>query len=427
MYRKLIKDILSKNGEAYLVGGWVRDRLMGVSEDKIKDIDIEVLGIKRDNFEKILRKYGMYKKVGKSYEIYILNNNLEISFIEGDRPLKDCARRRDFTMNSIYYDLVGDRYLDFFGGIGDIKDKVVRCTDRESFLEDPLRILRTAQFMSRFGFSVDDSLEEMIKTGGEEILSVSSERICRELEKIYLLGITPSEGFLFLEKSRVLEKIMPEITCLKEIMQDEIYHPEGDVFTHTMMMLDVLSEEERSPELFWSILYHDTGKKETFPSFSGHCEKSKKIFDREILKFTNNRELIDSAGKLVRYHEEPLKMLLEGGADRISVKKLAVKVDIEKLLRLYRCDVLGRGRIDNTEELNIIESIEAVYKEVRADLKPIVMGRDLIEWGMKPGEDFGEILKKLYEAQLEEKFDNIRDAREFYFNKLSGGHIYKGI
>ncbi len=427
MYKKLIKDMWDNGGEAYLVGGWVRDRLMGVPEDKIEDIDLEVTGIKKYKFEEILKKYGKFKKVGKSYEIYILNNSMEISFIEGDASLKECARRRDFTVNSIYYNILEDRYLDFFDGIGDIRNKLLRYVERDSFLEDPLRILRTAQFMSRFGFSVDNSLEKIIKAEGNEILKVPKERICRELEKIYLLGIKPSDGFLFLEKAGVLEKIMPEISSLKGVMQDKIYHPEGDVFTHTMMMLDVLSKEERTSELFWSILYHDAGKREAFPSFNGHCEKSQEIFEREITKFTDNKELINSVRKLVRYHEEPLKMFLRGGADRISVKKLAVKVDIEKLLKLYRCDVLGRGRSDNKEELDTIEVIEGIYNEVKNDLKPLVRGRNLIEWGVEPKEDFGEILKKLYDAQIEEKFDNIRSAKKFYFSKVAGSPVYKGI
>ncbi|WP_321328926.1 HD domain-containing protein [uncultured Ilyobacter sp.] len=427
MYKKLIREIWGNNGEAYLVGGWVRDRLMGATEDEIKDIDLEVMGIKRDKFEKILQKYGKFKKVGKSYEIYILNNSIEISFIEAKTSIKECARRRDFTINSIYYNLIEGEYLDFFGGIEDIKNKLLRYVDKNSFLQDPLRILRTAQFISRFQFSAEASLEKIIIKEKEEILKVPKERICRELEKIYMLGIRPSEGFLFLEKTGVLEKLMPELSSLKEVMQDEVYHPEGSVFTHTMMMLDVLSKEERTLELFWGILYHDTGKKETFPKFSGHCEKSQEIFYREIIKFTESRELIDSVRRLVRYHEEPLEMLLKGGADRISVKKLAVKVDIEKLLKLYRCDVLGRGRSDNSEELDIIESIGAVYQKIKNDLKPIVRGKNLIEWGVKPGENFGEILKELYEAQLEEKFENIKGAREFYFSNLAVGLVYKGI
>ena len=427
MYRTLIKEIWENSGEAYLVGGWVRDRLMGTDEKDIKDIDLEVMGIKKDKFEEILQKYGKFKKVGKSYEIYILNNSIEISFIDVKIPIKECARRRDFTVNSIYYNLIEEKYLDFFGGVEDIKNKRLRYVDKNSFLQDPLRILRTAQFISRFGFSADHLLEIIIKTEKQEILKVPKERICRELEKIYMLGIKPSEGFLFLEKTGVLQRIMPEISCLKNVMQDEIYHPEGDVFTHTMMMLDVLSKKERTAELFWSILYHDAGKKGTFPGFEGHCEKSQEVFDREIIKFTDNRDLIDSVRKLVRYHEEPLKILLKGGADRISVKKLAVKVDIDKLLKLYRCDVLGRGRSDNRKELEIIDNIEAVYQKVKNELKPIVKGADLIKWGLKPGENFGEILKKLYEAQLEEEFANLKDAEEFYFTKLAGGLVYKGI
>ena len=215
MYKKLIREIWGNNGEAYLVGGWVRDRLMGATEDEIKDIDLEVMGIKRDKFEKILQKYGKFKKVGKSYEIYILNNSIEISFIEAKTSIKECARRRDFTINSIYYNLIEGEYLDFFGGIEDIKNKLLRYVDKNSFLQDPLRILRTAQFISRFQFSAEASLEKIIIKEKEEILKVPKERICRELEKIYMLGIRPSEGFLFLEKTGVLEKLMPELSSSK--------------------------------------------------------------------------------------------------------------------------------------------------------------------------------------------------------------------
>jgi tRNA nucleotidyltransferase (CCA-adding enzyme) len=427
MYKKFIRDIWSHGGEAYLVGGWVRDKLMGIPEDDIKDVDLEVLGLKREEFEKIIRRYGKFKRVGKAYEIYILNNNLEISFIEGRVSLEECSKRRDFTINSIYYNILEDRYEDFFGGIGDIKNKILKYINIESFMEDPLRILRTAQFMSRFGFSVEASLEKLIKERGEDILDIPRERICHELEKIYLLGKKPSEGFYFLEKTGVLKNIMPEITDLKEIIQDKTYHPEGDVFTHTMMMLDILPKEERTAELFWGIIYHDAGKKETYPTFEGHCEKSEEIFQREIVKFTNNRDIIGKVRKLIRYHEEPLKIMLKGECKRVSVKKLAVRVDIEKLLQLYRCDVLGRGRSENTEELKNIEDMKGLYNEIKDNLQPIVKGKELMKWGIEPDKTYGEILENLYEAQLDEKFQSIEEAKNFFFDYLSAGRVYKGI
>ncbi len=427
MYRELIKDIWAYGGEAYLVGGWVRDKLLGVPEKEIKDTDLEILGISREKFEDILGKYGKFKRVGKTYEIYILNNDIEISFIDREIQLKECAKRRDLTINSVYYDPLKMEYMDFFDGIRDIGNKILKHVSVETFMEDPLRILRVAQFMSRFGFSVDPSLEKIIMERGEEILKVPRERVCHELEKIYFLGGKPSEGFDFLEKTGILEKIIPELTDLKDVFQDEIYHPEGDVYTHTMMMLDVLPREERTAEIFWGIIYHDSGKKETYPSFEGHCEKSKEIFEREIVKFTGDRNIVETVKNLIEYHEEPLKMLISGGPDRISVKKLASKVDINKLLKLYKCDVLGRGRNDNTQELELIDRVTEIYNEVKPELKPIVRGRDLINWGIEPKKDYGKILEKLYEAQLEEKFENIGEAREFFFGHLSGGRIYKGI
>lgn len=419
MYKKLIREIWDHGGKAYLVGGWVRDRLMGIPEEEIKDIDLEVLRIKRKDFESILKKYGKFKRVGKAYEIYILNNDIEISFIKDGVSLKECAGRRDFTMNSIYYNLIEDRYEDFYGGIGDIKDEILKYVKRESFMEDPLRILRTAQFMSRFGFSVDSSLKELIVENRDGILDIPKERVCQELEKIYLLGKNPSEGFYFLDETGIMDRLMPEITALKKVIQDKIYHPEGDVFTHTMMMLDILPRGERTPELFWGTMYHDAGKIDTFPTFEGHCEASEEIFKREITKFTDNRKMTEKIRKLIRYHEEPLNMLLRGGADRISVKKLAVKVDMEELLKLYKCDVLGRGREENIEELRLIEDIRLLYRDVKNELKPIVKGKDLMKWGLEPDKSYGDILERLYEAQLEEKFGNIEEARKFFFDYLS--------
>ena len=170
-------------------------------------------------------------------------------------------------------------------------------------------------------------------------------------------------------------------------------------------------------DIFWSIIYHDVGKAQTWPNFRGHAKRSKKIFLEEGQRLIKDKKLIKRVASLIEYHEEPLKFLIEG-FDRIKVKRLAVKVDIEGLLKLYRCDVLGRGRKENNQELETIEAIKTIYEEVKEELKPIVRGRDLIEWGAGDRERFSEILEILYEAQLDEKIKDIEEAKVFYLRKI---------
>lgn len=413
-YKKLMKDIWEAGGKAYLVGGWVRDRLLGRSSE---DIDIEVIGIERKKLEEILRCYGRYYRCGKAYEIYIVAHRVEISFIEEEIELREAAARRDFTINALYYDPRDERILDYYSGKKDLEEGVLRCIDTEKFLEDPIRIVRGAELSSRLGFKISDDLLDLMYRNKGLLRGVASERFVEEFRKIYLLSEKPSRAFEIMECTGALQEILPEIVGLKDIIQDEVYHPEGDVYTHILMMMDILPPEERSMDIFWGIIYHDVGKGETWPDFKGHAQRSKEIFLKEGRRLIKDKKLIRRVAGLIEYHEEPLKFLIEG-FDRIRVKKLAVKVDIEGLLRLYKCDVLGRGRQENNQELETIEAIKTIYEEVKGELNPIVRGRNLIEWGYGDRERFSEILEILYEAQLDEKIKDIEEAKAFYLRKI---------
>jgi len=413
-YKRLIEDVWEAGGKAYLVGGWVRDRLLGRPSE---DIDIEVIGIERGKLEEILKGYGRYYRCGKAYEIYILAHKVEISFIEGDIELGEAAMRRDFTINALYYDPRDEKVFDCCGGKKDLEEGILRYIDRKNFLEDPIRIVRGAELSSRLGFEISDDLLALMYENRELLRDAASERFVEEFRKIYLLSEKPSRAFEIMNGTGTLEMILPEIIGLKDIIQDEIYHPEGDVYTHILMMMDILPLEERSMDIFWSIIYHDVGKAETWPDFRGHAKRSKEIFLEEGQRLIKDKKLIKRVAGLIEYHEEPLKFLIEG-FDRIKVKRLAVKVDIEGLLKLYRCDVLGRGRKENNQELETIEAIKTIYEEVKEELKPIVRGRDLIEWGAGDRERFSEILEILYEAQLDEKIKDIEEAKVFYLRKI---------
>ncbi len=413
-YRGLMEDIWSAGGQAYLVGGWVRDMLLGRDSE---DIDLEVIGFPRERFEEILKRYGKYYRCGRAYEIYILGHDVEISYIEEVVEVRNAARRRDFTINSLYYNPIEERVYDYYNGREDIERGVIRYVDEATFLEDPLRILRTAEMASRFSFEVSRETLELMKENIEMLREVPGERVAEELRKIYLLSQTPSAAFEVMDETGALEIILPRLVRLKKVIQDEVYHPEGDVYTHILMMLDVLPVERRSMEVFWGIIYHDMGKEETWPEFKGHALASKEIFQRESEDLVRGRKLRRCVEALIEYHEEPLRFLIEG-FDRIRVRKLAVKVEMEKLLDLYLCDVLGRGREENTEELETIERIRKIYSQVREELTPIIRGRDLIEWGVEDRSTYSDIIALLFEAQMEEKFCTKEGALAFYLSRV---------
>ncbi len=427
MYRKIMEEIRKSGGEAYIVGGYVRDMLMGKCS---KDIDIEVFGIEPERLERILSKFGSWKKAGRDFEVYLIKG-YEISYprdkngISPYLSIERASKRRDLTINALYYDPFSGEVLDFNGGIEDIKKGVIRHIEEDSFLEDPLRMLRVAQFRSRFNFYVASETKKLLKENFYRMSGVNGDRIFIELEKILMKTDKPSLAFEFLQENGLLAQIFPDLSQLKGVEQDKVYHPEGDVFYHTMMCLDVLDKEDRSLPVMLAVLFHDIGKSmvstvEIFQdghkliAFPGHSEASYKRYLEFIEEFTQNKKLIKSSSQYILYHEEPLKMLLQNRVDKISIRKLAVKVNIPDLLKVYKADVLGRGKEDNSEELALIEEIKRLYLEVKNELKPIVRGRNLLEWGMRNRREFSRVLGFLYEKQLEEKFSTIDEAHMYF-------------
>ncbi len=431
MYRKIMEEIRKSGGQAYIVGGYVRDMLMGVHG---KDIDIEVFGIEPEKLEGILSKFGRWKKAGRDFEIYLIKG-YEISYPRDENGIspylsvEKASKRRDLTINSLYYDPFSGEVLDFNGGIEDIENGVIRHVEKDSFLEDPLRMLRVAQFKARFDFKVADETVRLLKENFYRMTGVKGERVFIELEKILMKTDKPSLAFEFLQENGILVQFFPDLSRLRGVEQDKVFHPEGDVFSHTMMCLDVLDKEERSLSVMLAILFHDIGKGMVSPvevlqegykliAFPGHSEASYKRYLEFIEEFTQNKELIKNSSQYILYHEEPLKMLLQNGVDKISIRKLAVKVNISDLLKVYKADVLGRGKKDNSEELALIEEIRKLYLEVRNELKPIVRGRDLLDWGVHNRREFSQVLDFLYEKQLEEKFSTLEEAH-IYFKKIA--------
>ncbi|UUV18903.1 HD domain-containing protein [Fusobacteria bacterium ZRK30] len=419
MYIELAKEIKKINGCLYIVGGAVRDFFLYSKPMKENsNIDIEISGVSPEQIEKILDSFGRWKLVGTLYKVYIIEN-LEITLPRDDSgfnpalDIKTSILNRDLTINSLYYNPLTDQTIDLYRGKSDIKNKTLHYVDQKTFLGDPLRLFRTIELAGRLDFELSQDLKKLISTNFHLIQNIPKERIMGELEKILLNHKKPSKTFRLLDEVGGLEILFPNLYYSKKVIQDKIFHPEGDVFTHTLMTLDILRTSERTMELMIALLFHDIGKNITQDTgFKGHTRVSRDMFLDLIDKFTNNKKLISSASDLIFYHVSPLILMLNNKVNKVTIRKLAVKVNIPKLLKVYRADVLGRGRADNSEELENIQKIDSIYHQIKDDLTPLVNGKHLLSWGYKSGKEFKKILNYLYRLQLEEKFVSVEEARD---------------
>ena len=428
MYIEIAKHIEKIDGKLYIVGGAVRDFFIynnPIHENT--NIDIEILGVTPTQLEIILNKFGSWKLIGSLYKVYLIYN-LEITLPRdknGFNPhltLKTSSLNRDLTINALYYDPLTEKVIDLHNGKADISNKILNYIDPDTFLDDPLRLFRTIELAGRLGFFLSIKLKNLIDTNFQLIIKVPRERIMRELEKILLYHQNPSKTFRLLDEVGGVSILFPHLELSKEIIQDKIYHPEGDVFTHTLMTLDILDKKDRTLDIMLSLLFHDIGKNLTLENnFKGHTKKSSDMFLELIPKFTNNKKLIKSTSNLIFYHATPLILMLNDKINRITIRKLALKVDIPKLLLVYKADLLGRDKLDNLWELENIKNINSIYRKIKDDLTPIINGNHLILWGYKNLKIFKKILDHLYKLQLEEKFNSVEEAKQICSN------IYKNV
>lgn len=357
------RDVKKMNGIAYIVGGYVRDKILGIIN---KDMDIEVFGLSEEVLEQILKKYGNFKKVG-TFEIYLLNNSVEIilnnriwSESTNKEILQESSKRRDLSINAIYFDPILEKKIDPMNGIKDIKDRVIRYCDESTFMDDPVRILRVAYFYEKYGFDVKEELKELIKLNSEKVSEIAEERVATEFEKILSLK-NPSKAFLFLKEVGVLEKIIGVNNSLEKFEK---------IKTKDKLVL-------------WGILYKGGN------SFPYYFMKDKKLIG-ELKSILDNYEILRS---------------LEKKFDMYIIKKIAVNTPIRVLLKIYY--------YIEEEKLEFIKKVFRNYLKIRKDLEPIIMGRDLLELGFQNKIDFGKILGEIYEEQLKDRFDRKERAVEY--------------
>jgi len=424
-----------------LVGGCVRDTILQIP---CKDYDIEIFGINSlELIENSLQKFGSVKLVGKSFGVLTLKiddfdfdfalarTEEKTGFGHGDFKIstnanlsyKQAAIRRDFTINSIGYDFSKEEFLDPFNGLEDLKNKKIRHINDDTFIEDPLRVYRGIQFASRFGFSLDEKTKELCKQMvlNDDLSHLAKERVYEEFKKLFLKSKKPSIGFELLKQLDVLN-YFPELKTLINCEQEYEYHPEGDVWVHTLMTLDemakIIKEENIQDEyrilyLYYSILCHDLGKPLCTEIINGKITSYKhESLGVEptisfLSKLTNENKFIEKVIPLVKNHLAPFQLFKDSSSLK-AVKRLSLKCNIEDLCLVCLADCKGRNisnkeicdkavlwLLEKARELNISED----------GLKAFVQGRDLITLGMKPSREFKEILAFAMDLQIDENLN----------------------
>ena len=419
----LAKCVANLGGRTYYVGGYVRDMIL---EKPNKDIDIEIHGISQDDLVKLLKGYGRVDIQGKSFGVLkVKGYDVDISQPRRERKTGDkhtdfsvevdpfmgteeAAKRRDFTMNALMQDVLTGDIIDHFGGMQDIRDKTIRHVNDKTFKEDPLRVLRAAQFSARFGFSIAPETKEIMSK--LDLSNLPRERINEEMKKALLKSEKPSMFFDALKETYQLGRWLPEVKALIGCPQNEHFHPEGDVYNHTMMVLDNLAkyrdEADNPYALMLSGLCHDFGKPLTVTWDEekqihrnlGH-EKAGVVPAKDFLKrVAPSNDIRDYVLQMVEWHDRPLA-LYNGQSSETKTNRLFDSMKHPNGLILLTCADRTTASDKDIEEYKHWLSDRLDKYEERMKF-PEVTGEDLIEMGMKPSREFSAILADTHDRHL---------------------------
>lgn len=440
---EIAQRIRKAGGRALLVGGCVRDGLLGIDS---KDVDMEVYGLNAETVETCLSPSFALDTVGRAFGVFILKGlNIDLALprresrtgpkhtdfkVEGDPDMSpdEAATRRDFTINAIAFDPLTGEWIDPCKGRADLRARRLRHVS-PAFTEDPLRVLRGMQFMARFDLVADPETIELCASLSPEHLP--SERLWEEWKKFLLKGQRLSAGLEFLKACAWLP-YFPELEALAGCPQDPEWHPEGDVWTHTGHCLDAYASERTGEE--WedlivglAVLCHDFGKPETtFIDTDGrvrsprHDIKGLPPTERFLQRLTRQKKIFEEVLPLVEHHMRPLA-LYRDRAGPSAIRRLAARVRrVDRLVRVAYADKCGRPPIppdDFPEGKWLLETTRQLDIEANAP-RPLMLGRHLMELGAKPGRHFGEILDQAYEAQLDGTFTDEQGGIQFLQQKL---------
>lgn len=447
-----------------LVGGFVRDAILGIQS---KDVDLETYGIGAEELESVLgkifgdkvetvgRAFGVFKiPLGDGFDLDVAIPRRESKTgpghagfeVVGDPELdpKEAARRRDFTMNAMSADPMTGELFDPFNGQSDLEEKLLRVVDPSTFIDDPLRVYRGIQFAARFGLTIEPASLELMRmmVGRNDLAELSKERITDEWKKLLLKAPKPSVGFELMRTLGIIRKYFPELHALIDTPQEAEWHPEGDVWNHTMMVVDeaakianhksqVAKSEEERLQIMVGALCHDLGKPATTKPGEkngvmrirslGHEEAGVAPTETLISRFTFGEKVNHAAVTCAKEHLRPGMLMRERDRGELSEEKYvnAVRKLLKRIeplpwrvyLAVSEADHLGRGLADSRPPSYeagklFAETAEQIIKTAKH--KPLLLGRDLEALGVKPGPFMGSLIAEV-ERRRDEGLITTRD------------------
>ncbi len=421
--RQVVERLQRAGFQALYAGGCVRDRLLGVEPhdyDMATDARPEQVQRLFPRTVAVGAQFGVVCVLGQGLELQVASFRDDGIYVDGrhpesvsfSTPERD-AQRRDFTVNGLFYDPLKDQLIDYVGGRQDLDARLLRAIGDPAarFREDRLRLLRAVRFATVLGFEIEAETWRAVKANAAQIHEVSAERIREELVKIFLHP-RRVRGFDLLDESGLLREILPEIEALKGCEQPPQFHPEGDVFVHTRIMLGLLPEQVSLP-LVLSVLFHDIGKPGTYSldpaegriRFTGHDKLGAAMTEELMLRLRFPRRDIDATVQAVDAH----MVFKDVQRMRVSqLKRFMARPGFEEEMELHRVDCTSsHGDLGNYHFLR--EKAEEFAKEPLIP-PPLITGRDLITLGFKPGPRFGEILEAVESRQLEGLLQNRDEA-----------------
>ena len=440
----IARSVRDGGGRALVVGGWVRDRLMGRPS---KDVDIEVYGLPAPRVRDLLAGFGSVNTVGESFTVYKVagidvspprreskigrgHRGFEVS---GDPSLsiEEAGRRRDFTINAIGWDPLTDAYVDPWNGRRDLDARVLRAVDPRTFGDDSLRVLRAVQFAARFEFALDPGTAELCRR--IPLDDLPSERIWGEIDKLLLHARRPSPGLALALDLGVIDRLFPELRALVACPQEPEWHPEGDVWVHTLLVVDETRsridgfDRPQQVALMLGALCHDLGKPPTTAFIDGRIRSldheqagvapAEAVLDRLNVHTIGGYDVRKQVLGIVAHHLKP--GMFRKAATPVgdgAFRRLAQKVDLELLAIAAKADCMGRGGGFDCSAMDWFLERARQLGVQHAPPEPIVKGRHLLALGLAPGPRVGEVLKQVYERQLDGSIasleDGLRAARE---------------
>ncbi|MGH7885464.1 MAG: CCA tRNA nucleotidyltransferase [Thermodesulfobacteriota bacterium] len=431
---RVIEPLRSKGHKAFFVGGCVRDSILGL---KPKEIDITTSADPKEVQRIFKRTVPIGESFGvvlvlineKQFEVATFRNESQYEdgrhpeYVSYSQSEKDDVLRRDFTINGMLYDPFSNEIYDYTEGLSDLDKKVIRTIGDpyERFSEDKLRMIRAVRFASRFGFSIESKTWSAVISMAEDIKTISMERIRDEIIKI-ITQKNPGAGLKMLHESGLLKHLVSEISDMDGVKQPPEFHPEGDVFTHTCLVLDKLYENtdgQYSASLAMGALLHDVGKPPTYKEldrirFNGHDRVGAKMSEGICKKLRFSKKQVERISNLVRDH---LKFKDSFNMRESTLKKFLSQPYFDEHLKLHRADCMASHGI--TEAYNYIIDKLKEYSEIEIRPAALLNGKDLIAMGYIPGPIFTKILSSVEEEQLEGRIMSREDAAEFVLQKFS--------